>query len=223
MYYQPRAKRTKRISPFSILALLVPALLLSCIAEGTNVLPGDIGTMLFIQRHIPDETAWLFELVNWIGTTLIAAAVTVTFGLLFLVLRQPVAAVLTLLTFPLRLLNSVLKAIFDSPRPSEAVVRVTEIADGLGFPSGHAMGAMLMYGMLFILAPRLTASRPLQVAFRIAAMTTIIHAGVSRIYVGAHWPSDVLGGYLWGLITLLGAGMAVRFCLRQTRIGRSQG
>lgn len=199
---------------FSILALLIPTLLLSFVATGTGVLPGDIPTTLFVQTHIPAQAAWFFEFVNWVGTSVVAALISTLVGLLLLALRQPIAAAMVLLTFPLRVSNAVLKAFFESPRPTEAVVSITEFPGGFGFPSGHVMGATLLYGMLFILAPQLTARRFLRLAIQIAAVVMMILAGISRIYVGAHWPSDVIGGYLWGVVVLLGGVLAIRICLR---------
>ncbi|MBA2451782.1 MAG: hypothetical protein H0V47_01320, partial [Chloroflexia bacterium] len=102
IHHQPRAKRNERISPFMILTLLVPVTLLSLAAQGPSVLPGDINITLFLQSRIPAETALFFEMVNWIGSTLVAAVVVILLALLFLALRQPVAAAMILLTSPLR-------------------------------------------------------------------------------------------------------------------------
>ena len=199
---------------FSMVALLIPTLLFSVAAAGTGVLPGDVSTTLFVQTHVPAQAAWLFEFVNWVGTSLVASLITMLIGLLLLALRQPVAATMILLTFPLHVSNAVLKTFLKSPRPTEAFVSVTEFPGGFGFPSGHVMGATLLYGMLLILAPRLTARRPLRLAIQAGAVVMMILAGISRIYVGAHWPSDVVGGYLWGSIVLLGSVLAIRICLR---------
>jgi undecaprenyl-diphosphatase len=214
----PQAGQDERIHVLIIAALLIPAALLSFIATGPGVLPDDITTTLFVQTHIPAQAAWFFETVNWIGTSLVAALITTLIGLVLVALRRPVAAAMVLLTFALRVTNGMLKSIFDSPRPTEAVVGITEFPGGYGFPSGHVMGATLLYGMLFILAPQLTERRPLRLAIQIAAIVMMVLAGISRIYVGAHWPSDVLGGYLWGVIVLLGGVFAVRICLRLSRI-----
>lgn len=210
----PHAGQDERHSTLITLALLVPAALLSFVAMGSGILPGDVSTTLFVQENIPAQAAWFFETINWLGTSLVAALITVTIGLLLLTLRKPVAAAMVLLSFPLHVSNAVLKELFDSPRPTGAMVSITEFAGGYGFPSGHVMGTMLLYGMLFILVPQLTERRPLRLAIQIAAVVMMVLSGISRIYVGAHWPSDVIGGYLWGAIVLLGAVLAVRVCLR---------
>lgn len=72
-----------------------------------------------------------------------------------------------------------------------------------GFPSGHAFGAVLFFGLVWWLAPMLARSRLACRAVRALALRLILATGYSRVLVGAHWPSDVIGGYLWGLLVLL--------------------
>jgi undecaprenyl-diphosphatase len=94
-------------------------------------------------------------------------------------------------------------------RPLAEQVRVTEQATGLGFPSGHAMSAALVFGTLAYLAMGGIAHITLRRAVVGVCLALILLTGYGRVYVGAHWPSDVLGGWLWGgtllwlLITLL--------------------
>lgn len=207
---ESRNTRQSRILPLVIFSLFIPAILLSFAAAGSGALSGDVAITLFVQTHLPDQLAWLFEAVNAVGSTAGAVLVTMSIGLLLLARRQPAAAAIILLTLPLRASNALLKAIFESPRPAGGLVSVTEHAAGFGFPSGHTMGATLLYGALFLLAPRLTTRRPLQIAIQISALAMVAMAGISRIYVGAHWPSDVLGGYLWATIFLLAGSLAIR-------------
>lgn len=205
--------------PFTILlltvTLLVPTLIFSFLAAGPGVLPGDVPATLFLQTHVPARAMGIVEFVNWLGTTEVAAAGTAAIGLLLLILRQPAAAALVLATFPMRIVNTVLKVIFGSSRPTEVFVSVTEFSGGYGFPSGHVMGATLLYGMLFILAPRITGSPVLRFALQAVAVVMMILTGVSRTVVGAHWPSDVIGGYLWGVIVLLCGYLTVQSGLRR--------
>lgn len=96
----------------------------------------------------------------------------------------------------------------DRPRPSPEMVRVaTELPTG-SFPSGHVLNLTAIFGFLIYLALVLLADvrwRALLVALLSVPILTI---GVARVYDGAHWPSDVLGGYLIGGIWL---GLTVQF------------
>ena len=207
---QPRIMRSARLLTLTIAMLAITGTILSLAAAGPGALDVDVRATLLLQSHVPDHLSVLFEIVNWLGITAVAGGVTVLIGGTLLALRQPVAAVMVLLTFPLRLLNAALKLLIESPRPSEALVAISENANGYGFPSGHTSGATLLFGVIFLVAPCLTARRSLQIGIRTAAVVMIALAGISRIYVGAHWPSDVAGGYLWGSILLLTMMLVVR-------------
>ncbi len=201
----------------SLVLLLLPALMLSALAAGPGQVPGDLTVMRFVQAEIPAELGWLFEAVNLIGATAGSIIVTLALTTLLAVSRRFDLALIVFATLPLRLVNFGLKALNDSPRPPEHLVRVTESANGLGFPSGHTMGSTLLYGVLLILATRHITSRPLRLAAQIVSAAMIALAGISRIYVGAHWPSDVLGGYIWGVIAILVVFIAARRLLPRYR------
>ena len=72
-------------------------------------------------------------------------------------------------------------------------------ADGLGFPSGHAMGAALFYGAIAIVAPQVIANRLVARGIQVAAFVMMVLIALSRVRLGVHWPSDVVGGLLFGL------------------------
>ncbi|HEY8490751.1 MAG TPA: phosphatase PAP2 family protein [Dehalococcoidia bacterium] len=182
--------------------LLLAALPLSLAAAGDGTLPGDQALARAVQAVSFPGAAELARLVNWLGAAPAAAVITVALAAGLAILRRYPEALLVLATLPARALNALLKAAAGSPRPTEDLVRVTEHVDGLGFPSGHAMGAVLLYGAVFYLAGRLVPPGRARAAVRAGAAAAVALAGLARIYTGAHWPSDVLGGYLWGAAVL---------------------
>jgi undecaprenyl-diphosphatase len=104
--------------------------------------------------------------------------------------------------------NAVLKQIFSRPRPS--VVELGEVVHTLSFPSGHAMTSIITYGCIAYLVGRLGGTKRLRYATWIAAAILILLIGISRIYLGVHYPSDVLAGFLGGAawLGLVASGLA---------------
>jgi undecaprenyl-diphosphatase len=99
------------------------------------------------------------------------------------------------------LLDAGLKLWFHRDRPSVTWALAHETT--FSFPSGHAMLSLVVYGMILYLILRLSHSRVVDVAASLVALPLILAIGVSRVYLGVHYPSDILAGYLAGAIWLL--------------------
>ncbi len=90
-------------------------------------------------------------------------------------------------------LNQLLKFILHRPRPTEYRI-IEEI--GYSFPSGHSMVSMAFYGYLMYLAYKYIKNKYLKWTIFIVLSILICLIGISRIYLGVHYTSDVLGGFL---------------------------
>ena len=95
------------------------------------------------------------------------------------------------------LLNELLKGLFARPRPDLAL-RLTDVRS-LSFPSGHAMQSAIIYLTLAAFLARLVQARALKVYFVAFAFLLSFLIGFSRVYLGVHYPSDVLAGWCAGL------------------------
>ena len=121
--------------------------------------------------------------------------------------RRLAAIVLVTLWF-----MGLVKELLGMPRPDPALVRQLVMEDSPGFPSGHAMGAVAMWGYLAL------AFRRRWLTWCCVALIFLV--GVSRLYTGAHFPGDVLGGWLIGAVLLGGfhalvqSGLAARMPVR---------
>jgi undecaprenyl-diphosphatase len=89
---------------------------------------------------------------------------------------------------------------FHRTRPTWDVPLLT--ARGWSFPSGHAMGSLVAYGMLAYLLVRDPKGRPPRMAIVAGAVTLVLLIGLSRMYLGVHYFSDVVGGYAAGMVWL---------------------
>lgn len=100
-------------------------------------------------------------------------------------------------------LYRIMKAVFARPRPELAVRLIEE--SGWSFPSGHSMNCIVCYGILIYLLRRHCQERRLANALTVLLSLLILSIGCSRVYVGVHYPTDILGGWSLGLAFLLAA------------------
>lgn len=111
-------------------------------------------------------------------------------------------ALLLLASVLARLVNAGVKELVERPRPTEDLVVVREDPSSPAFPSGHADGAILLYGLLFYFITLFVPHPILRRLGQAACLWVILFTGMERVFVGAHWPSDVLGGYYLGGLML---------------------
>ena len=116
------------------------------------------------------------------------------------------------------LLNFVLKNLFQRVRPQFYPLIVEK---DYSFPSGHAMNSIIFYFSLVILLFTFIKNRIIRIVLIIISSLLTILIGISRIYLGVHYPSDVLGGYVVGIIWLFCAVLIEKmffFSKRRKRI-----
>jgi membrane-associated phospholipid phosphatase len=172
-------------------------------ARGDSILRGDIRFARWIQgRDLP----LLDPLVDAANASMRTGPLVVA-GLLIIGLlawrRWWVEAGLLFAASVLMHLSNVMKELFESPRPTPDLVRVTEHAATYGFPGGRAGNAVLFLWALAWIASRRLGPGAGRVAIWAAAVVWTLLTGAARVRVGAHWPSDIYGAWLWTLPALL--------------------
>jgi undecaprenyl-diphosphatase len=126
---------------------------------------------------------------------LIVAGVT---GLLLLLKDYAAAILVAATTICGALVGLALKAIFDRPRP-DIFERLDEVFTS-SFPSGHSMMSAIVYLTLGVLLASFVKQRKLKTYFIGVAVLLTFLVGVSRVYAGVHYPTDVLAGWTAGLV-----------------------
>ena len=155
-----------------------------------------------------------------------SAAVTtllVCVGALFLVLdKRPRQALLLIGATSIAALGMTgLKLLIGRERPT--IVEHIEVVGGLSFPSGHTLIAAVLYPTLGMLIASNLRQRHLKVfVFVVAALLALI-VGLTRVYLGVHYPSDVLGGWLLGLAFAIAAGIVIQGLKKQHIVERPPG
>lgn len=99
------------------------------------------------------------------------------------------------------LLAPLLKLVVERPRPAPTQHLV--LVDSWSFPSGHALNSMAVLGLLTVLAIRTWQGRTRRVLLALTGAFLVLVIGFSRVYLGVHWPSDVLAGWLIGVLWIV--------------------
>lgn len=142
----------------------------------------------------------------------------IRFLLLFLILilvcfhRERFAYLLPIHLAIVTLLNFLLKQLFARPRPEFSLITET----GFSFPSGHAMVTMAFYGYLLYVVVKLVKKKWLRNSLIVLFVSIIFLVGLSRIYLGVHYVTDVLAGYSISLVYLFLVTKIPFFSLEET-------
>ena len=118
------------------------------------------------------------------------------------------------------LLNTMLKGVFQRPRP-DIVPHLREVFS-LSFPSGHAMTSAAVYLTLGAMLMRITEHRATKMYCMAMAMLLTVLVGASRVYLGVHYPTDVLAGWLAGMSWALLCWIVERALERRTKLARER-
>jgi membrane-associated phospholipid phosphatase len=161
----------------------------------------DVALARWVRQFESDGGGVFFTWVSWLGDTALSGLLVA--AIILLAQRRRWAAAITIFVATLggMQLNALLKPLFQRSRPEYAV----EILAGptWSFPSGHAMASFIGFGILAYFRSRAERSHHRRRAIYGVIALVIIGVGFSRLYLGVHYFTDVIGGYLAGSIWLL--------------------
>jgi undecaprenyl-diphosphatase len=207
-----RVTVTAALTWFTLLAF---SLALSVAAAAHSTLPGDARILSWTQ-DLPFPGQTLADAVRSVTSTQLVLA---TGGALALLLwlrgfrRQAIVLAAGLVILPL--LQAGIKEIVDRPRPGPDLVEIRASFSSPSFPSGHVMGSTYLYGFVLYLA--LSSDLPPAARAYLAGVCGAVIAlgGLANVWLGVHWPSDVLGAYAWGSLLLLPSIIGCRWFSRR--------
>jgi membrane-associated phospholipid phosphatase len=179
------------------LTLLLPAIALTLFAAGDGALWADRSITVWVQEHMPRWLEPATATTNFIGRFERMAVLAVLVAAVLSLLGRPAEGVLVVASLSAWLANSILKQLAERPRPPAELASAG--ATGFSFPSGHVMGITVVLAILAYVLTRNAALRVKAVAGLLVVAGAIV-AGLGRVESGVHWPSDVLGGWLWAAL-----------------------
>ncbi len=206
MIYYRLLRRHPFLSMVSILSVLFLVLALLICAS----------PRLWIDIHLGQEfqeKRWYLQVLpisqlmnaaSWIGDPWQAIVITITTASVFTVCKRRKEALLLVSVFGADVLTMLIKILIHRPRPTSDLLTVAEQLNDPSFPSAHVVHTVIFFGLLlffsFFLKNVKEWQRLLLGGVCVAALVLI---PLSRLYLGVHWSTDVLGGFLLGAAILI--------------------
>lgn len=218
--------KTKRsVVVIGLLVVGFVALASGVLAAATEPIDHALLQALRTDVSDPRGPVWLPRAVlnlSALGSGAVATLIVCVAALFLLLDRKPRQALLVVAVASLAALGlTVLKQAIGRERPT--IVEHIEVVGGLSFPSGHTLIAAFLYPTLGMLIASNLRDRTLKVFVFVVAAALALLVGFTRVYLGVHYPSDVLGGWLLGLAFAVAAGIVIRALKRQHVVERPAG
>ncbi len=147
---------------------------------------------------INDKFTNIVKVITNITSPLVV--IITAFILIIFIKNKKIKISLAINLIGITIINNLLKVIIARPRPD-----INRLVDetGYSFPSGHSITSMVFYGYLIYLIYKYVDNRKVKIPLMIFLVLLIPVIGLSRIYLGVHYTSDVVGGFLLGAVYLI--------------------
>lgn len=155
----------------------------------------------FIISFKSDFNTYFFKIITFLCSIKFITLMCITSILLTLIKKDKSYLLIILVSIVSSVVNLIIKNIIRRDRPDKSNWLITE--SNFSFPSGHSMMATIFYGFLAYLLYKSNLNRNVKIIILIMMLFLILLIGISRIYLGVHYTSDVIGGFLWGSTLLI--------------------
>lgn len=161
----------------------------------------DTSISQFIYSFRTPVLTEIMQFISFLGGKFLILACTIMIGLLVWKKHKRETILFSFTVLAGLLLNNAIKVLLQVPRPNISPI---DTSDSYSFPSGHAMNSFIFYALLSYFMFHFTRNKKLSILFSIAAMSLVFLIGLSRVYLGVHYPSDIIAGFtggFWWFIT----------------------
>lgn len=168
-----------------------------------NIFQNEIGyfdnaVYSIISNYITEPITTIFKVITNLGGAI--TLITISFSILIFIKNKKIGIYTSINLIVIAIINQILKHIIQRPRPTEFRI-INE--NGYSFPSGHSMVSMAFYGFLIYIAYKNIANKYIKISVCIILSILILLIGISRIYLGVHYASDVIGGFCFSIAYLI--------------------
>lgn len=190
----------------TIIIAIIPSLIFIILSEyliKDKLSVFDNTIYLFVSRWISSNATLLMKVISSLGSALFLIVFTVVVNLILMRKERykRFGIIIGINLSVVWIMNEIVKFIFQRQRP--VVIPLVE-ASGFSFPSGHSMISMSFYGLIIYFA-YISVKRNWVRNFMVSFFSLLIYLiGVSRVYLGVHYASDVLAGFCAGLVWVIG-------------------
>lgn len=147
----------------------------------------------FVIKFSSEVTTTIMKIFTFFGSTIFIVILSIILFIIFIILKQKDKAFKTAGAIIIStIINNIIKIIIRRPRPEY----ITVVEKTFSYPSGHTMASTTLYGILLYLLLKSNLNKTYKIGFGIILGNLPLLVGISRIYLGAHFFTDVFGGYL---------------------------
>lgn len=157
----------------------------------------DVAIQQFIINQRADSFNEFFKLFTSLGDTKAMIAWTIITAIIFFAIKHYFYAIGIIFSVAIaELISFIIKNVIERDRPPELLSLIS--ADSPSFPSGHTIAAITFWGFLIYVFYKTIQNKFWRNILILICALIIIAAGFTRIYLGVHWPSDIIAGYILG-------------------------
>ena len=198
------------------LAVWLFAALVDAVLESDSIVNFDLAAAAWIHARVTPSGLRVFQIIADIGSPIAVSLLVVAMTIWCWRRRERVLAIgVVAICVGEALLDAVLKMVIRRNRPEFGASFLH--GQSFSFPSGHAFGSIVAYGLLaYLLIAFYHPARRARRVIHAGVSALVVAIGVSRIYLGVHYPSDVIGGFAAGIAWL-------SICLTGIRLARERG
>lgn len=169
---------------------------------GDEVFSFDITITNFIYSFRSPQMTYVMLFITSLGGAFFLFILSIITILYIATKRRKDAIIYSIILYTGVILNIIVKQIVQRPRPHHLPL-IRE--DSFSFPSGHAMNSFVFYAAFSYFILRETKNTKIAIVISIVSVLLVLCIGLSRIYLGVHYPSDVVAGYIAGFIWFISA------------------